>query len=190
MLNSGDGNFRLIIRTGEQHTFTGHLRNQIQGGLLTQSGVHVTGPYGEGFPESFNSLPAFAFVVGGVGITPALSLIPSLLQRTPAPEIRLIWYVRNEELVKECLPYLEMLSEHHRTVSVSAITPKEKRAPVPHWLSQTEAELLRAGHNTAGLFVCGPSSLASDVLKASSQTKGSFLWHFHTETFRFLLLSP
>lgn len=178
-LDSGDGCFRLIIRTGAEGTFTHHLRAKATGGELSTKDVHIAGPYGEGLPKSLNSMAAYAFVMGGVGITPALSLIPALLRRTPAPDIRLIWFLRNEDLAKECLPYLQMLPEQHRTISIS------RQVKIGDWIKNTQAEFAKAGHQMAGMFVCGPASMSSEALKNSSQ--GPFVWHYHTEVFRFLL---
>lgn len=203
-----DSNFRLIIRTGAEDTFTGRLRAKAKSGELQSKRVHVAGPYGEGFPTSLNSMVAIAFVVGGVGVTPALSLIPALLRRTPAPEVRLLWFVRTDDIVQECMPYLQMLPENHCTIisgrtrcrtlattaqgcqtfgkplSTSHVVRNEK-LKVGDWMQATSAEFTKAGHGTAGVFVCGPPSLSKDAWKCSTQ--GSFQWHFHAETFRFLL---
>jgi len=186
--NSIEGKFRLIIRAGKAGTFTGRLRAKVASGVLPSEGVHIVGPYGDGIPSSLDSMKAFAFVIGGVGITPALSLIPALLRRLPAPEVRLLWFVRSEDMVKECLPYLELLPEGKRAIVLTQGGQKkedEQRPNVGGWLQSTATEFTQAGHAEAGIFVCGPASIAQDALKCSSQ--GPFQWHLHAETFRFLL---
>lgn len=71
-----------------------------------------------------------------------------------------------------------------KPLSTSHVVRNEK-LKVGDWMQATSAEFTKAGHGTAGVFVCGPPSLSKDAWKCSTQ--GSFQWHFHAETFRFLL---
>merc|ERR1712176_199774 len=67
--------------------------------------LQLQGPCGSP-PSSAKNAHAVVFVIGGVGITPALSLVAEA-SRTCKNGVRMYWSLRSKELLHRCAPLLE-----------------------------------------------------------------------------------
>lgn len=179
--------------------FTSTLRRAALDGALRR--LRVAGPYGDGLPVSLDALPALVFVVGGVGVTPALALLHAILRSSRPPRIELLWICRSADLVAKCLPYLQDLPPEQLTVCVTrggeeegvcrfgaavALVAGSSRVTVAAWLDATAVRLADGGHICAGLFVCGPSSMVREARQVATGKTSGVEWHFHAERFHFL----
>jgi len=173
--------------------------------------VWLEGPYGAPcLPDP--RLDAAVFVLGGVGVTPALSLAP-LAVRCGLRQVHLYWSLREEHLLLHCAPYLEGLAPEHTCVRVTrqrsgsppstptsglvgeagiAGAPDELplaaqygRADLGAWLQAASAALSGAGCKRTLVFVCGPPPLGAAV-RAATAALPEVEWCIHQEVFSFL----
>lgn len=159
--------------------------------------IRLQGPFGE--PPNVNLLPT-VFVLGGVGITPALSLVPLACQSIG--RVPLYWSTRSEALYNKATPMLEnfvdmslsviSLSPDRRAGAGKEVNPTpNKRKDIATWLREVSAQFKSKGHRRGQIFVCGPASMASAV-KVAMQTGAAreVSWHLHAEQFEFLPSLP
>lgn len=165
--------------------------------------VHLDGPYG--LPPVPAALPwarTVVFVLGGVGVTPALSLAAAASSGGAA--VRLFWRLRSPGLLRRCLPLLQPhVPPEHLHVQLSGVAGKaaaEAQAPadapsgarqsVGQWLAAVAAERAAAGDGgPALLFICGPAGLAAAAREgaaAAARAVAGAAWQVHEEQFLFL----
>jgi len=182
--------------------FTANLAAACKSG--TCPSISLEGPYGTPpLPAPWAS--AVVFVVGGVGITPALSLLPeackSSINLTP-----IYWALRSRKLLERCSPLLEDYMNGDPSLNCIRLNDLSVRSgpsggllplgakhgsvDVGGWLRATESNLSAAGVQSVLLFVCGPASLASAAQRAISCCNSKVTWHLHVEQFLFLPKPP
>lgn len=164
--------------------------------------IRLEGPYGTP-PLPAPGASAMVFVIGGVGITPALSLLPKAcksMKMTP-----LYWALRSKTLLERCRPLLEDCINQDPSGNCIRLTdPSVRSGPggrglplgavsgsrdVGEWLHATADNLAAAGALSVLLFVCGPASLASAVQRAIPGNS-KVVWQLHIEQFLFLPNPP
>lgn len=195
-----DGQVQFFIKVSGK--FTTKLAELIRtSGESTAIGLE--GPYGLP-PLPAPALPAVAFVVGGVGVTPTLSMAAEALRQ--GAQVRLYWAVRSMELLRRCGPLLvdAGLKAQQCNIQVTAGGPSalalgegaedrlmplgarfDNKLDLPAWIRSQQEEFKKAGCGKGLLFVCGPPRMAADAKKAS----GPF-WYLHIEEFMFLQSFP
>lgn len=201
------GTIRFIIKASGSYT------RRLANADLTGTVVRVEGPYGA--PGAMNALhwaSAVAFVVGGVGVTPAIALAPKVKAHGEAP--LLYWAMRSERLFRVCAPMLapqvdQALSHCQITkakergsgasspgnwVAPEGLGPAPAKKELVDWLRAAGGEALRRA-NAKGdkpsmyVFVCGPPKLGAGVHAAAkmlAKEQPTLEVQVHEETFQFL----
>lgn len=154
--------------------------------------ITLEGPYGRAPLQNLGSLPV-VFVVGGVGVTPALSLVKEAMQLADG-KVRLFWALRSPELLARSTPFLSQAGLRPEQCSIHVTGARDPgdqrelgakyvagRPDLAAWIQQQKVDLSREGANAAFMFVCGPGPLVKTV----KRTCDSF-WHLHVEEFSFL----
>jgi predicted ferric reductase len=186
---------------------SGKFTKRLAEASLVDERVRLQGPYGA------PALPAddvrgVVFVLGGTGVTPALSLVREA-SKSFAGKVRVYWNMRSRELLQRCAPLLEphltlaeqcirltgnaarpslLTSCHSKTASRSNALPlgaRTGRTPLEPWLASVADDLARQGASSIMLFVCGPASLVEDAQQAAKKN-AHLSWRLHVERFEFI----
>lgn len=203
---SDEDELRLMVKASGK--FTKSLADVCASNALIgeQQQIKLEGPYGS--PPSMFGWHSVIFVLGGVGVTPGLSLVKHAVDG--GGKVRVFWSVRSLGLLNACAPllepYLKDSGSHHIRLSAGApvvsaedgealklpLGAQTGKADLRGWISSIAADIPNAGRSEhVLLFVCGPDSLAKAVASASrEQTIGWICWHLHVEEFRFLPPKP
>jgi len=82
----------------------------------TPPAMNIAGPYGA--PPKFGSFDAAVFVLGGVGVTPGLSLVKDACDACGHENVRLNWSVRSPALLERCGPFFDAtsLQAEHKSI--------------------------------------------------------------------------
>lgn len=190
---NGQSDVKIFMKVGGK--FTTALADACQAGAESAPKMYLEGPYGIPAVPSKHVTQA-VFLIGGVGITPALSLMKAAAQQYGQKPC-LGWFVRSLELLKRSAPLLEdhmnkekscvILSSRGSDIEGAAL-PLGAKCGVPDsagWIRDTAQALKADGHSSAMLFVCGPAGLASSA-KAAAAKATDIVWHLHVEEFLFL----
>ena len=186
---------------GAGSTWTGQLYSRVSGNQpLT---VRCHGPYGA---------PAFAlpsdedcvlFYVGGIGCTPALSILASWAAEAASgarvPHATLVWAVRDLQLLRSFSSVLDAIARDQDQFTLELFCTQKgvEFDDLPESLTvrpgRPDAKSLlddasRKGGNggTMGVFACGPGPMVDSIRAAAAQRaeSGAFT-RFHAETFEF-----
>merc|ERR1712066_1002046 len=84
--------------------FTSQLANACASGTKGAPAMRLQGPFGNP-PLPANDIDAVVFVLGGVGVTPALSLVAEA-SKLCGDQVRVFWNLRSMELLKRSAPIL------------------------------------------------------------------------------------
>ncbi|KAJ7793934.1 hypothetical protein B0H14DRAFT_3558649 [Mycena olivaceomarginata] len=195
---SQEGLVLLCKKTGTwtHKLFAAASMSQAEWGVGRNVRVTIEGPYGGPGFTMFNSFSAAVFVVGGSGITFALSAIQELIQQDSRGEsrvrvIRLIWIVQDASSLQPLIPQFGAMIHHSTnarlTISVhytravmgelrfSGLQPGVTLTPGrPRLVAAMEGTIAHAVSTAGGtevrsgllVGVCGPVGLADDVSKA------------------------
>ncbi|KAG5734705.1 Ferric reductase transmembrane component 5 [Termitomyces sp. T112] len=161
-----DGEEGIILLVKKSGRWTGRLYDMAKSSGFTEAGqgrrvkVMVEGPYGGPCHSIFASYSAAVFIVGGSGITFALSAIQDLIRedlggRSRVKSITLIWSIQDPSALHPLLPRLmSMIQEsvytpihisvHYTRVSANGTKP---RPPVAHpqlMLSSGRPQILKS----------------------------------------------
>lgn len=148
----------------------------------TNLSLSLQGPYGL---PSLPSCELVLFVVGGIGVTPALSLLPSVA--ACGQKTSLFWCLRSEVLLQHALPFLQANLDDLSCITVKGHADQTVgRVSVTEWLEKMEKHHSSEGLRRGTIFVCGPASMAQEVRMAMKVSKGSMKWCLHVEEFQFL----
>lgn len=153
----------------------------------------IQGPYG--LPPS--PLEAVIFVIGGVGVTPCLSLVGEARRKCGSAKVKLFWSCRSAGLLKKCIPMLaaDGLEEANACIQCTSTIPEEQmqlpvqkgRRDLYEWMSQADSDFGTAGVTSVLVFACGPEAMVKQAgAFVSSKGKSVQTWQFHAEEFRFL----
>lgn len=154
--------------------------------------LRLEGPYGEPAVPNILNIPT-VFVLGGVGVTPALSLAAEA-KRTTGVKPPVFWSLRCKKLLDRCAPMLEdVIDMQHSQVLVPTsraeileLNARSHGDNIATWMANVASYFRSIGHTHVQLFVCGPPGLAADAEAATRKEANSISWDVHVEQFRFL----
>jgi len=177
--------------------FTSKLADACGKGIAGAPKMTLEGPFGEP-PLPDLRVDAVAFVLGGVGVTPSLSLMAEA-RNMCGDKVCVYWALRSPGLLQQCAP----LMQPHINTSQTCIRvrgaegsgslpleAKEGSEDVGQWLERISPDLYSRGAKTALLFCCGPASLSAAATKAVGRLSQGVSWHVHVEQFLFLPDTP
>ncbi len=147
--------------------------------------VYLDGPYGAFSVDRHPNAPQFAFIAGGVGITPMMSMLRSLADRGDQRPLLLFYANQNWDSII----FREELESLEGRLNLKIIHVLNK--PPDDW--QGESGFITAGllekylpkdrkRNQIEVFICGPKPMMDAVEKALVQI-GLPVGDFHSERF-------
>lgn len=174
--------------------FTQNLAKAFAKGAQAAPKIMLEGPYGIPAVPEPAATGAVVFVVGGVGVTPVLSLAAAAVAAHGVDNVYLYWSCRSLALIGRCASALLCVSQSKRSVS---FTGPQTDEPLP--LDATAGKLDLAGFidttakglssvsiTRATLFCCGPPGLCDAAVTAALKKASAINWHVHVEEFAFL----
>lgn len=187
-----------FIKVQEPHSFTHRLATMADAGSL--SSVSLKGPFGR--PPNVVDVPT-VFVLGGVGVTPALSLVAEA-SKTLSTGVPVYWSTRSEALLHRCAPLLEQHLHPERshihcagdggrspTGRGGGLCTAGGKKEIAEWLNEVSLAFAQSGHEFGQIFVCGPPAMADAVKAAKSRSIARAIqWYVHLEEFKFLPSLP
>ncbi len=127
----------------------------------------VDGPYGQ-FSHLAHPLRAdteLVMIVGGIGITPMVSMLRYMTDTDDRRKVILIWSNRTEADIL-CREELEGMKGKHPELAVHHVLTREEGFQGRTRLTlQTLKELLAGCSRDAAVFVCGPPPMMDDVCR-------------------------
>lgn len=166
----------------------------------------LTGPHGGGL-GSLKGMGVVVFVVAGVGVTPAASLVTHLVNS--GIELHVIWSARSAALISYVATnyfggeeqdhyFARFPSRRHIHFTHPGALPEFANTVLPGYvkmgrpkiadiLSNISQDALEHRLFDVGVFVCGPGALVADVLGVAdtiSKQKGDSHLHVHSESFQ------
>merc|ERR1712151_593125 len=165
--------------------------------IQTIPSISLLGPFGAP-PLPADDIQAAVFVLGGVGITPALSLV-KVVSTLCSGRVRIFWGVRSGKLLNRCAPFLEpCLQPEDQCIRLTAnpaddiefpmslpLNAQRGRADLDNWLANTAVDFVAQGVTSALIFVCGPPQLVVSTKQAITGLQ-AVKWQLHVEQFEFL----
>eukprot|EP00475_Leptophrys_vorax_P011954 TRINITY_DN18417_c0_g3_i1.p1 TRINITY_DN18417_c0_g3~~TRINITY_DN18417_c0_g3_i1.p1 ORF type:complete len:799 (-),score=179.20 TRINITY_DN18417_c0_g3_i1:62-2125(-) len=176
--------------------------------------VRVDGPYGK-WPFSFNRYKAVVMVVGGVGVTPAMSLIRHVYhihrisqeKETHLTDVFFVWTCKNEtefswyrELLEEAMKRSLSVGNFpmlHSYVHLTQPENEEEAAALPEYVKRGRPDLGAVFTRVdsvvpserpfrVAVVACGPSAMVNSTWDLTSERTGfTRRFDFHHETFEF-----
>jgi predicted ferric reductase len=117
----GDGHVQFFVKV------SGEFTKELAETSMVNARVHLEGPYGNPPLTDSSTVQGVVFVVGGVGVTPALSLIMEASRRFPG-KVRIYWNMRSIQLLKRCAPLLERhLAPEKQCIRLTGVSSDLKR---------------------------------------------------------------
>lgn len=147
--------------------------------------VFLDGPYGAFSIDRHSHSPQFAFIAGGVGITPVMSMLRTLADRGDRRPLLLIYANKDWESVI----FREEIDELKSVLDLEVVHVLQN-AP-PEWNGETgfvSQSLLdrylpkQKMRNTIEIFICGPQPMM-DAVEAALLRIGVSIGDFHSERF-------
>jgi ferredoxin-NADP reductase len=152
---AGETDYREIIVQKERK---GKVSNWLHNITEAEVGIRISQPAGDVTPDIVNSKPLIC-LVGGVGITPAISFIRSINKELKNPRLLFIDHsVLNHERL--------ILSEELKKVSAEStnINTHLRITDSTNFISEGDIQTLIHKHPQAEFFVCGPARYTETVL--------------------------
>lgn len=178
--SSAEKNTQLIFTIKELGDFSSKIKTISRG-----QHVYVDGPFGGFSIDRHPHAKEYAFIAGGVGITPVMSMLRTLADRGDQRPLTLIY--ANKTL--EAATFYEELEELKKRVNLKLVHVPE--IPPENWAGESgfiNQVILKKylpkdlSPNSVEIFVCGPSPMMNAVEKALVQV-GVPLGDFHSERF-------
>eukprot|EP00929_Paragymnodinium_shiwhaense_P122217 TRINITY_DN9482_c0_g1_i5.p1 TRINITY_DN9482_c0_g1~~TRINITY_DN9482_c0_g1_i5.p1 ORF type:complete len:625 (+),score=82.37 TRINITY_DN9482_c0_g1_i5:197-2071(+) len=179
-------------------SFTSDLAKACSSG--SKPAIGLEGPYGR--PADVKGAPTI-FVVGGVGVTPVLSLLP--YAHDSSQRVGLFWPSRSLALLRNADHLIKAVLDYQpaefKCVSYTGVGTSDAedlplgaargRQDLNEYLVRVSKTLRNEGYMRANLFLCGPTEMMNAARKAAKQNQtGGFFWEIHQEVFNFLPLPP
>lgn len=177
---SAEKSTQLFFTIKELGDFTASIKN-----LSKTQRVYIDGPYGSFSIDRHPHSERFAFIAGGIGITPIMSMLRTLADRGDSRHLTLIY--ANKML--EVATFLEEIEELTQKLNLKVVHVLE--SPPEGWRCEKgflTAEILKrhllVEHipNRIEIFICGPDPMMDAVEKALIQL-GIPMGDFHSERF-------
>jgi len=176
-ISSAPGQKKIRLTIKELGDFTSQI-DTLEAGSL----AFIEGPYGN-FTLDAGSSTHNVFIVGGIGITPTMSILQDLKRRGDQRETTVIYGTPSKELT----PFYEELKKLSAEINLSLIHVFEK-AP-DSWKGETgfiTEEIMRRNLpeniSDCEYFVCGPP-LMMDVVESTLREWGVPVHRVHSERF-------
>lgn len=147
--------------------------------------VYLDGPYGAFSVDRHPDAPQFAFIAGGVGITPIMSMLHSLADRGDQRPLLLLYASKDWESII----FREEIETLKQRLNLTLVYILDK--PPADWQGETgfiTPALLdkylpkEKARNQIEIFICGPGPMMDAVEKALIQV-GVPIGDFHSERF-------
>lgn len=177
---SAEDGTSLYFTIKELGDFTSSIKN-----LAAGERVYVDGPYGSFSVDRHPHAKEFAFIAGGIGITPIMSMLRTLADRGDPHPLTLIY--ANKTL--EAATFLEEIEKLPQRLNLKVVHVLE--SPPEGWTGEkgfVNAKILQRHlsaerlPNRCEIFICGPAPMMNAVEKALVQI-GVPLGDFHSERF-------
>jgi len=178
--SSADQQGKLTFTIKELGDFTRKIKT-----LQPGQKAYVDGPFGHFSVDRHPHAEQFAFIAGGVGITPIMSMLRTLAQRGEKRPLTLIYANRDWESVT----FREEIERLQDSLALTVVHVLEK--PPTDWNGEsgfvTQAILERhlpkiSRRNTVEIFICGPQPMMNAVEQALSNLGVPFR-DYHSEQF-------
>jgi len=178
--SSADQQGKLTFTIKELGDFTRKIKT-----LQPGQKAYVDGPFGHFSVDRHPHAEQFAFIAGGVGITPIMSMLRTLAQRGEKRPLTLIYANRDWESAT----FREEIERLQDSLALTVVHVLEK--PPTDWNGEsgfvTQAILERhlpkiSRRNTVEIFICGPQPMMNAVEQALSNLGVPFR-DYHSEQF-------
>lgn len=128
-----------------------------------QTNLKISPPQGEYIclPKQQNQVVCF---MAGIGITPAIAFIRSIIQTQSKRQIYLDYSVRTEDELIFTNQMNRWVEENKNVAIHKRITSKEGR------LSENEIQNIVGEHSGADIYICGPKEFEMAILKVLTRT--------------------
>jgi predicted ferric reductase len=131
--------------------------------------AYLDGPYGA-FTLDFHTAPGYVFVGGGVGITPFISMLQTLVDRNDQRPVWLFYGSRDWETTT----FREQIDEMKAKLNLQVIYILEKphegwEGPTGYLTTQLFAQTLPQNRHDLEYFVCGPEIMMQVVESALTE---------------------
>lgn len=135
--------------------------------LSTGDSVRVDGPYGLFSPEAHAVDAPLVLIAGGVGATPMLSMLRSMLPE--GRKVHFIWANRTRQDIV-LSDELATLERQHADLRVTHVLSRERTVESPHQAGRIDKPMLQRllggdSSENALYFVCGPQSMMRSVTR-------------------------
>lgn len=171
-----DGCFTITVKAIDEGTISHHIVRNIKVGDYLPIGL----PQGDFYlPDAQPVLPLF--ITAGSGITPAASMLRSLISQGRLPDTHHIHYAPHEFDVVLGKDLNEMVQQHSR-YHLHLIYTREKKAPGEAHFSEQQMNALCPDWKERDIYACGPPSLLAAIEKCFEAAGRSR--HLHIERFR------
>ena len=170
----------LAFTIKELGDFTARIKN-----LSQDQAVYVDGPYGAFSIDRHPHAREYVFIAGGIGITPMMSMLRTLADRSDPRPLTLIY--ANKTL--ETATFLEEIQKLPEKLNLKVVHILE--SPPADWSGEkgfVNADILKrylpaeGRHNRVEIFICGPGPMMNAVEKALTRL-GVPMGVFHSERF-------
>jgi len=171
---------QLTFTIKELGDFTRQIKN-----LHPGQKVYVDGPFGHFSIDRHTHAEQFVFIAGGVGITPAMSMLRSMADRGDKRPVTLLYANKDWDSII----FREELAALMNTLDLNLVHVLNK--PPAGWKGETgfvtqavlEGHLPKASkRNSVEIFICGPKPMINAVENALFQLGVPF-GDFHSERF-------
>lgn len=178
--SSAENSTELAFTIKELGDFTNKVKDLAHG-----QRVYVDGPYGAFSIDRHSHAKEFVFIAGGIGITPVMSMLRTMVDRKESRPLTLIY--ANKTL--DAATFLEELEEMPKKLNLRIIHVLE--SPPEGWIGEkgfVTVDILnrnmtpKTKRNHMEIFICGPGPMMDAVEKALNQL-GVPMGDFHSERF-------
>ena len=161
-----------------------YLHDHVEEGSI----VDVKAPSGHFFLDPVREAPV-VLVGGGVGITPVLSMLNTIIERGSQQEVWFFYGVTNsdEQIMRQHLEQVAMENENiHLNICFSQPLPTDEEGRDFHHGERISAELLKRllPSNNFQFYICGPSSMMTSL------TRGMEEWGVPQEAVHYEAFGP
>lgn len=172
---SSENYYRISVKkeSGKDVSMPGLISNMLHADFKEGDIVELTHPTGEFFVRVEEETP-LVLISAGVGITPMISILNSILSKTPSSSRRvsLIHGAHASEVRAFSNTLKRVAQQPNVQTTLFLTTPKPEDAEGVDYdfagrvdLEKVGAERLLLGDGAANYYVCGPNSFMADVQK-------------------------
>jgi len=166
--SSPDNKAYISITIKELGDFTSKMKN-----IAAGTKVFLDGPYGNfsytNYPDEKNTV----LIAGGIGITPAISMVRFMGSRDKNKKVMLLWGIRSrDDLI--CLDEIEEIQKTMKNFKLIPIASNDDSwEGEKGFVDKEKIERLLKGNGfllrESGFYICGPKLMLESVLKSLKQ---------------------